>query len=262
MIDEIRFVDGSSGRLRVSDGGAGAPAVLFLHGLGNDLEAWRAQLDHLRPGRRAVAYDQLGHGASDRMAGGLYTVEALADDVAVVADALALERFVLVGHSLSGAVLSAYAGAHPGRLAGLVYVDAVGDFQAVPRPAIEALVRSEASPAFGAAEVREAFSEMLGPLARPATRASVLASVERMDPRAYAALRRSAFSFEVGGRIAVYPGPILAIEAEGPPNPVRASVVITRSRRVGLTGVSHWLQLDDPAAFADALDAFLVQVGR
>jgi pimeloyl-ACP methyl ester carboxylesterase len=257
MIESIRFVEGKAGRLRVSDGGTGEPAVLFLHGLGNDVDAWREQLAHLRPYRRAVAYDQRGHGSSDRPRDGVYTVEALAGDLEAVADSLGLKRFVLVGHSLSGAVLSAYAGAHPDRIAGLVYADAVGDFHAVPRPALEEALRGESSPTFGAAEVREAFAGMLGPSAKPATRERVLAGVDRMEPRAYAALRRSGFYFEVGDRLSTYRGPILAIEAEGEPNPIRASAVIAGAKRVGIGGVSHWLQLDDPAAFDRALDLFL-----
>src|SRR5512136_2632690 len=116
MAERISFVEGKSGRLRVSDGGSGEPAVLFVHGLGHDLDAWREPLDHLRPRRRAVAYDQRGHGGSDRPRDGVYTVEALAADLEAVADALGLKRFVLVGHSLSGTVLSIYAGAHPGRV--------------------------------------------------------------------------------------------------------------------------------------------------
>ena len=128
---------------------------------GNDLDAWREQLDRLRPYRRAVAYDQRGHGGSDRPRDGVYTVEALAADLEAVADALGLKRFVLVGHSLSGAVLSAYAGAHPDLVAGPVYADAVGDFHAVPRPALEEALRGESSPSFGAAEVLEAFDRAL-----------------------------------------------------------------------------------------------------
>ena len=85
-------VEGGAGRLRVSDGGSGEPAVVFLHGLGSDLEAWRAQLDHLRLGRRAVAYDQRGHGGSDPARDGVYTVEALAADLGAVVRALGLRR--------------------------------------------------------------------------------------------------------------------------------------------------------------------------
>lgn len=255
MKEQLRWVDGGAGRLRVSDGGAGGPAVVFLHGLGNDLEAWRAQLDRLRSHRRAVAYDQRGHGRSDRARDGVYTVEALAADLHAVALALGLERFVLVGHSLSGSVVSAYAAAHPERLAGLVYVDALGDFRAVPREQVEEVVRKEASA--GPPEIRAAFEELLGPPARPATREQVLASLAQLDPPAYAALRRSAFAFVVGAGLDTFPGPILAVEAEGGYPPILASAAIPRAERKVLGGVSHWLHLDDPAAFDLALASFL-----
>lgn len=82
-----------------------------LHGLGYALEVWRPQIDHLRASRRVIAYDQRGHGASGKPRGGVYTLEALAPDLEAVRRGL--ERFVLVGHSLSGAVMTTYLGAHP-----------------------------------------------------------------------------------------------------------------------------------------------------
>lgn len=260
--ERFTSVAGTAGALRLSDGGRGEPAVVLVHGLGSDLEVWRAQLDHLRRSRRAVAYDQRGHGSSERPRDGVYTIEALAEDLAAVVDALGPGRVVLIGHSLSGAVLSTYAGAHPDRVTGLVYVDAVGDFHAVPRPALDEVVAKEAAPSFGRAEVRAAFAQMLGPAAREPTRQAVLASVDRFDPRAFGALRASLFRFELGNRLASYRGPILAVEVDGPAGPIMASAVVPGARRVTVAGVSHWLQLDDPAALDRALDDFLSAAAR
>jgi hypothetical protein len=64
--ERFTWVEGKAGRLRVSDGGAGGIPVVLVHGLGSDLAVWRAQLDHLRAGRRAIAYDQRGHGRSEK----------------------------------------------------------------------------------------------------------------------------------------------------------------------------------------------------
>src|SRR5207248_64303 len=75
--------------------------------------------------RRVVAYDQRGHGASDRAPH--YSVDLLADDLDNLAKELHLGKFWLVGHSFSGTVLSVYAAKHADKLAGLVYVDAMGD---------------------------------------------------------------------------------------------------------------------------------------
>ncbi len=79
-----RWVTGPFGKIRVEDGGSGGTPVVFVHGLGGSLEVWRAQLDHLRPGRRAVALDLHGMGRSEPSAEGIYTVPSFADDVRAV----------------------------------------------------------------------------------------------------------------------------------------------------------------------------------
>jgi pimeloyl-ACP methyl ester carboxylesterase len=252
--ERIFTVDGSAGRLRVSDAGTGEPALVFVHGLGSELEVWRPTLERLRSSRRVVAYDQRGHGGSDRTGG--YTLDALASDLEALRRALGLERMVLVGHSMAGAVITTYAGTHPERVAGLVYVDAIGDFAGVPREALQPLVEKEAG--YGTAEVRAAFVEMLGPKARPATREAVLTSAARLDPRAFGALRRELFDFrDATRRLAAFPGPALAVEAAAPPYPTVLASNVLGIPRTELAGVSHWLQLDDPDALARALDGFL-----
>jgi len=251
-------VQGGAGALRVSDGGAGGVPVLLLHGLGSDLEVWRPALAHLRETRRAIAYDQRGHGGSARAPGG-YTLDALAADVEAVRAALGLERIVLVAHSMSGAVATTYAGAHPERVAGLVYVDAIGDFGGVPREALAPLAAREAG--YGAAEVRAAFEEMIDAKARPATRAAVLASVARLDPPAFGALRGALFDFrDAKRRLAGVTAPAIAIEAAAPPYPTVLASNVLGLPRTEVAGVSHWLQLDDPDALLRALDGFLARL--
>ena len=101
------FVPGPQGRVHVSDGGAGpALPVLFVHGNGANLTQWEAQLDHLRLSRRAVALDLREMGKSDQPADSDYSNPAMADDVEVVAKALNLSRFVIVGHRYGGAVVA------------------------------------------------------------------------------------------------------------------------------------------------------------
>jgi pimeloyl-ACP methyl ester carboxylesterase len=133
--------------------------VLFVHGLAGNGGQWALQVDHLGRFRRALALDLRGHGDSDAAEpdaaapgapaevpeegvsdsgcasapGGPYGVAALAGDVAAVADAFALRRFVLVGHSLGAAVAIAYAAAHPRRVAGLLLADPNGDQTRIPR---------------------------------------------------------------------------------------------------------------------------------
>ncbi|HUL58771.1 MAG TPA: alpha/beta hydrolase [Anaeromyxobacteraceae bacterium] len=255
------FVEGEAGRLAVQDFGGLEPAVVLLHGLGGDADVWRAQVADLcgRQGRHVVVYDQRGHGRSSPARDGVYTVDALAVDLDLVIRELGLHRVVLVGHSFSGTVLTAYASAHPETVVGLVYLDAVGDFSALPQDQIAPMLARDAG--LDVAGRRAAFAEMLEPRARPRTREQVLVTLDRLDPPAFAALRRSMAAFPGRKRYARYHGPAVAIEAAGNEFPATASRALGVPR-VEIAGVSHWLMLDDPEATNAALDAFLRRVAR
>ena len=250
-----RFIAGPAGKLRVSDGGAGAALpVVFVHGLGSSHKAWQAELDRLRPGRRAIAFDLRGHGDSDKPKEETgYSVAALTDDLEAVTSASGLQRFVLVGHSMAGVVLTAYAARHPQQVAGLVYVDAIGDFHVFPQAMIDQFLAEDDK----RTDVHAAFAEMLGPQAPPATRDAVQADVAKMGLRPFVAIRRSMGGYRAADDIAKYGGPIACIDTEKE-FPGSACKVIKRGKRSVIPGVGHWIMLDDPAAFAKAVDAALL----
>ena len=249
---ERMFVEGGAGRLRVSDGGSGGIPVVFHHGLGSDWTCWGAQLDHLRATRRAVAFDARGHGESDRAPA--YSIEALADDLDRVVTQLGIARFVLVGHSFAGTVLSAYAGKHPDKLAALVYVDAVGDASSTPPEIKEYFRKKDAD--LTLQKLQDMYGEMLGPKAKAETRRRILASAARLDLPAFAMLRGQMGDFHAGEALERFGGPRFAIDAEGNDSPILAAHLPGVQRRT-IAGVSHWLMLDDPEAFNAALDEVL-----
>ena len=248
--ERVRVVEGGAGRLRVSDGGEGGVPVVLVHGLGSELETWRPVLDRLRGSRRAIAYDQRGHGQSDPA--GEYSIAALAGDLGRVVEQLGLPRFWLAGHSFSGTVVSAYAAEHPEKLAGAVYVDAVGDASGGEMK--EYFRQHDAGMTLE--RLQAAYGEMLGPKARPATRSAVLASAARMDLKAFAALRGDMGEFDGLSAARRYGGPRFAVEADGEENAFRASH-LPGTKRIAVPGVSHWLMLDDPQATARALEEVL-----
>jgi len=250
--ERVGFVRGGAGKLRVSDGGEGGVPVVLVHGLGSELETWRPVLDRLRGSRRAVAYDQRGHGQSE--AAGEYSIAALAEDLGRVVEQLGLPQFWLVGHSFSGTVVGAYAAEHPEKVAGAVYVDAVGDASRSAPEMKEYFRRHDAD--MTPERLQSAYGEMLGPKAAPATRTAVLASVARMDLKAFAALRGEMGEFDGLSAARKYRGPRFAVEADGEDNPFRASH-LPGTKRIAIPGVSHWLMLDDPGATAHALEEVL-----
>jgi pimeloyl-ACP methyl ester carboxylesterase len=257
--EKLIFVQGPAGRLRVSDGGQGnATPVVFVHGLGSNWQVWREQLDHFRRTRRAVAYDQRAHGESDPPRDGDYRIQSMAEDLHAVVASLGIDRFFLVGHSMAGTVVSAYQGKYPGSLAGVVYVDAVGDMSKTPRDVVEKLEKKESSPEYGTEQMVADYGHMVSAKARPKTRKAVLEAASRFSPRAFAAIRSSMVRYDPRPDVERYPGPKLAIEVEGNEFPGMASH-LPNVKRETIPDVSHWLMLDDPEALDEKLDAFFAE---
>ena len=106
----------SGGRLHYrqhADGAHSAPLVL-VHGAGGNHMHWPAELRRL-PDAVVYSLDLPGHGKSDGP--GQPNIGAYAEAVHTFVDALGLPRFVLVGHSMGGAIALEYALHYAPRLA-------------------------------------------------------------------------------------------------------------------------------------------------
>lgn len=118
-----RFVDVPGARLHVVEAGEardGRTPIVMLHGLAGQLHHFRyALLDDLARDTRVVALDRPGSGYSTREPGRATTLEEQADAIAAAMDALGLDRALLVGHSLGGALSLTLALRHPRKVAGL-----------------------------------------------------------------------------------------------------------------------------------------------
>ena len=237
-------------KLFLDDGGSGkGTPVVLVHGLGADSTVWSAQTAFLRKSRRVLAPDLRGHGKSERASD--YSVQLCVDDLLETLPVLG-EKFWLVGHSFSGAVVSRFAGQHPGQLAGVIFVDAAGDVSGAP-PAALAQFRKQHEGA-DAARLQVLFREMLAERSKPETIQRVLASVAKMDPKAFGQLRESMAENPATELLAKFHGPKFAIDdGDGGPNPRSASAL---PGVVGKTipGVGHWLMLDDPEALNRSID--------
>src|SRR5207248_10160057 len=80
------------------------PVLLFIHGFPFDRTMWVAQLAGLAKIRTAVAVDLRGHGLSDVMSGGDFSMDLFADDVAKTLDAIGADKADIVGLSMGGYV--------------------------------------------------------------------------------------------------------------------------------------------------------------
>ena len=114
-------IETAGGKLTVSEKGTGDLALIFLHYWGGSARTWDPVIACLPASVRSVALNQRGWGGSVA-SDGLYDLEALADDVLAVTEALSIRRFVVVGHSMGGKVAQILAGRRPAALEGLVLV--------------------------------------------------------------------------------------------------------------------------------------------
>ncbi|MFD3353703.1 alpha/beta fold hydrolase [Streptomyces fradiae] len=93
--------------------GAAVPTVVFSHGYCLNQDSWHFQRAALRGRVRAVYWDQRGHGRSGRGAGPV-SIDRLGRDLRAVVDAAAPEGpLVLVGHSMGGMTVMAFADQYP-----------------------------------------------------------------------------------------------------------------------------------------------------
>lgn len=89
----------------VDEGPRDAPALIFLHGFPESHRTWRRQIAHLSGRFRCIAPDQRGYRGSSKPEGAEnYTPDKLIGDVFLLADALGIERFTIVGHDWGGAL--------------------------------------------------------------------------------------------------------------------------------------------------------------
>lgn len=122
MEAQERRIELSGLALRVREWPTDGPPIVLAHGLASNSRIWDDVARILADRYRVVAFDQRGHGWSERPRDG-YTFDKVVGDLIGLLDALNIGRPVLVGHSWGGNVVLACAAAHPDRVRGLVLVD-------------------------------------------------------------------------------------------------------------------------------------------
>jgi pimeloyl-ACP methyl ester carboxylesterase len=102
-------------------GAAGAPALLLIHGLGDEADTWRHVFEPLAAHYHVVAADLPGFGRSDPLR--RYSLPALRDALLALLDALRLPSAILAGSSMGAMLAQMMAAQAPRRAAELVLVD-------------------------------------------------------------------------------------------------------------------------------------------
>ncbi len=113
--------------MRYTEAGSGPPLVL-LHGLGGAASDWEHQIPFFAQRYRVIAPDLRGFGETPR-GRGLPSIARFANDVDALLRQLQIDRFLLVGHSMGGAIAQQLALQRPQAVQRLVIANSVPSFQ-------------------------------------------------------------------------------------------------------------------------------------
>ena len=109
----------------VDTGPKTAPPIVFLHGNPTSSYLWRNIIPHVSATHRCLAPDLAGMGNSGPMPSGTHTLK---DHIAIIDawfEALDLHDVTLVIHDWGSAIGFDWARRHPGRVAGIVYMEGI-----------------------------------------------------------------------------------------------------------------------------------------
>jgi len=282
------FVQAGDTRLLVQRvGDRSAPAVLFVHGTGSWSGAWRASME-LAAGRgwQAIAIDLPPFGYSDLSVSRDYSKAAQARRIVGVLDALGIADAVFVGHSFGAAPLMEAVLNHSQRVRGVVLVDAALGLQR-ERTAADTLpqkllgVRWISEPLSAAYLTNPAFTQRLlqafisrkdrattdwvSLYRRPLYLQGTYEGVAAWLPQLLAG-RGTAKSDDLAAYAALAV-PVTLIWGETdtitpPAQAVHLGQLIPGSRLIIIPGVGHIPQIEDPAAFGEALTRALAAVQK
>src|SRR3954453_6769518 len=153
QVSETRVVHGHRRAfVRAGEG----PALLLLHGIGNNCRPWAGVIDRLAETHTVIAPDLLGHGDSDKPRGD-YSIAAYANGMRDLLSVLDIEKATVVGNSLGGGTPLQFAYQFPERCERLALVGSGG-----LGPEMSAGLRAATLP--GAEVVLTALTGVSGPL--------------------------------------------------------------------------------------------------
>jgi len=118
-----RSIDLNGRTLSVVEAGVGPQTLVLLHGIGSSARSWTNLLPLLAPHSRCLAWDLPGYGGSDPLDVEFPTTTEYLAVLELWIAKEAVDRPVILGHSLGALIAGEAARQWPDRIAGLVLAD-------------------------------------------------------------------------------------------------------------------------------------------
>ncbi len=241
------------------EGDAHAPTVLLIHG-NTASSLWFERVMNLA-GLHTIAPDMPNFGNSAHIEASDIDVyaEYLAGFVSAVVRS---ERFLVVGHSLGGAVAMSLALDMASRVAGLMLIDSCApDGLATPEEYYPVIEQYKSD--------RNLLKSALATVTPHLTDQSVLEALvdeaSRMNPQSFAGNARALARFNCESRTAELTVPVLVVRGEDDilitdEMARRTTDAFVKGTLKTLPGVGHSVMVEDPPRFIELLEGFAKQV--
>jgi len=248
-------------RIHYETAGKGRPALLLVHCWTCDSSFWKDQVARLSRNRQVVTLDLAGHGRSGRTRKD-YTMEAFGQDVKAVADELKLDRMVLVGHSMGGAVILEAAKLLGGRVVGLVPIDTLVDVEQSSDPKETDAVMAKMQADYEGQTTAFIRQYLFAPTTPPAVAERIVAQTTRFPAEIAISALRNNWNYKAAPAFDVIKVPIVAVNGDRFPTNFDANRRhAPQFDALIMKGVGHYPMLEDPARFGTLLDEALRKVG-
>jgi pimeloyl-ACP methyl ester carboxylesterase len=255
---ESHFAKVDNIRVHYQNYGSGKEALVFVHGWTCNLSFWKANIPAFINQTRVIAIDLPGHGESDKPQT-TYSMDLFARAIDAVLQDAKVERAVLAGHSMGTPVVRQFYRKYPQKTQALILVDG-GLRPFAPPEAMEKFIEPFRGP-----DYKEAANRMLNMMlptvkdakVREEIRTAMLSAPQHVMAGAMEGMANPEI-WKTQDKINV---PVLAIHAKQPfwtddyERFVRG--IIPDLDYQMWEGVSHFLMMDEPQKFNDAVLAFL-----
>ena len=253
---ESQYAKLDGARIHYKSYGKGAAALVLVHGWTCNLDNWRDQIPDLSKRNRVIALDLPGHGQSDKPQIA-YTMDLFADAIDAVMRDAKVERAVIAGHSMGTPVARQFYRKYPQKTLAIIIVDG-GLRPFGTKEMRDGFVAAFRSPGYKQAG-EQMFTQMMGKLPSPEqerVRTSFANTPQYVLVSAMEDMNKE--TLYGPDKINV---PVFAVLAKAPFWPPDTEQFL-RGLAPDLElqwweGVGHFLMMEKPKQFNDAVIAFL-----